>query len=458
MKKIIAGILSIFMTVGALSSCALFEEDIGGQLSVGMDNQAFLDIADDQRGFLEYGPYVFFANAGNNYVALLDYETEKVKLLYAFESVMPMNEDFSKIQEGDDVFTVVELVGLPMGSYTSGFKTLSFKSRSGKIFTVYLDGEDKVAMVLGTEAPKDSSDAGDSSEEGSESASENSGNSSEDSSSVIEGDYSTYTMTASIDYMYIENQATVLLNGCNVFFNLSDYDLQAIVAGDILKMYYEGQFVVQETYPGTVLTDYFTLVDVVVEEAFFIPLTVEKLPDGNLSYSLQNYTVSKFVSSNIISKNGSFRAPTQEDIGKTFYASCKGHQKGFTKVQVEAIYDYLPREDDLVHTCVLGESTSVAPTCREEGYDVGPCMYCGEECKVITTEKIPCEYDENDACRMCGGFRGAACWECGEPENTYRKVYDVYLCDACYNLWQQTEMQPCCYCGLYTCTGCVGEE
>lgn len=471
MKKIAATILSLLMTAGALSSCALFEEDIGGQLSVGMDNQAFLELADDQRGFLQDGPYVFFANAGNNYVALLDYKTGKVKALYSFESVMPMNEDFSKIKEGDDMFTVVELVGLPIG-FTSGMKGLSFKSRSGKIFVVYFDEEDKVVEVVGMEESEDSSSVSDgemsddssdfvddSSEEGSESASEDSsGDSSEDSSSEIEENFSTYTMTAGIDYgTYIPMQATVLLNDCTVFFDLKEYDIQTIVAGDILKMYYEGQFVVQSTYPGTVMTEYFTLEDIVVEEAFFIPMTVVQLPEGDLGYSLQNYEASKFVSSMIISKNGTYRAPTEADIGRTFYASCKGRQKGFAKVQVEAVYDYLPREDDLVHTCVIGEATSVAPTCQAEGYDIGACMYCGEECKVVTTEKIPCEYDENDNCIMCGGFRGAACWVCGAPENTYRMVYDAYLCDTCYDLWQETEMQPCCYCGLYTCNGCLEE-
>lgn len=452
MKKIAATILSLFMTVGTLSSCALFEEDISGKLSVGMDNQAFLGIADDQRGFFQYGPYVFFANAGNNYVALLDDTTGTVKLLYIFESVMPTNEDFLKIQKGDDVFTLVELVGLPVGSYTSGFKTLTFKSRSGKMFTAYLDENDKVMDVIGAEEQEDSSvDNSDISSDGSASASDGS----EDSSVIIEGDVSTYTMTATIDYMHIENQATVLLNGCNVFFNLSDYDIQTIVAGDVLKMCYVGQFIVQETYPGTVCTQYFTLVDVIVEEAFFIPLTVVKLPEGALSYSLQNYKASNFVSTRIISQDGTFRAPSEEDIGKVLYASCKGRQQGLSKVQVEAIYDYLPRAENLVHTCVPGEATSVAPTCQEEGYDVGDCLYCGKECKIVTAEKIACVYDETDHCTMCGGFRGATCWECGAAENTYRMVYDAYLCDKCYDLWQETGIQPCCYCGLYTCTGCL---
>jgi len=469
MKKIVATILSLFMTVGTLGSCAFFEEDISGQLSTGMDNQAFLEIADDQREFLQYGPYVFFANAGNNYVALLDYTTGKVKELYTFEDVLPKDDDFSKIQAGDDVFTVVELVGLPMGSYTSGFKTLTFKSRSGKMFTIYLDENDKVMDIVGAEEQESSSvDGSDMSSDGNDSASDSSEDStedssagdsesdSEDSSSIIEGDVDTYTMRATVDYgTCVKGRATVLLNNCNIFFNLNDYDLQAIVAGDVLKMYYEGQFVVQETYPGTVLTEYFTLLDVTVEEAFFVPLTVEQAADGSLSFSLQNYKASKFVSTEIISRNGTYRTPSEEDIGKILYASCKGYQQGFSSVQVEAVYDYLPREKNLVHTCVLGESTNVAPTCQEEGYDIGDCLYCGKECKVITAEKIACSYDETDHCVMCGGFRGAACWECGETENTYRMVYDVYLCDKCYDLWQETGVQPCCYCGLYTCTGCV---
>ncbi len=388
MRKITATILSLLMTVGALSSCELLEEDIGGQLSVGMDNQAFLDIADDQRGFLRDGPYVFFTNAGNNYVALLDYETGKVATLYVFDSVMPMNEDFSKIKKGDDMFTVVELVGLPTG-FTSGPKGLFFKSRSGTRFIVYFDAEDKVERVLEMKESEVSSGAGDSVD------------GTEDSSvKAPTEDVLTYTMTATMDYTHVEGQATVLLNYCNVFFDPTEYGLERIVAGDIFEIQYIGEFIMQDSYPGTVMTEYFTLVDIVVQEAFFIPVTVVQLPEGNLSFVLEGYTASKYVTSKIISQDGTFREASEADIGKKLYASCKGYQQGLSTVQVEAIYDYLPRGE---------EKGTVA------------CCYCD----------------------------GAEC--------AYYETYGAYLCEDCYDLWLETQMQPCCYCGLYTCNGCVDE-
>ena len=48
--------------------------------------------------------------------------------------------------------------------------------------------------------------------------------------------------------------ATILLNGCSLFFDPYDYDIEMpLLAGDVLTVYYTGEMLIQETYPATVV-------------------------------------------------------------------------------------------------------------------------------------------------------------------------------------------------------------
>ena len=62
----------------------------------------------------------------------------------------------------------------------------------------------------------------------------------------------------------------------------------------------------------------------------------------------------------------------------------------------------------------------------------------------------PCDYNADGLCDHCGQ----------ENEGiAYRKEYKVYLCDSCYQEYEDVIMLPCCFCGSYDCNGdCQDEE
>ena len=209
MKKILASILSMVLAVGFLGSCYLFEEDISEKISVGMNNDAFFEIAEDQREYYQMGPYCFFKNFGKDYVVLIDFEQGTVQEIHSFPSVTPTNRDFEKLEIGDDIFTVVDKVGVPEGSYTSGTISLTYKLSNNDVYTIYFNSSNDmtVSEIAYAPAPKNSEN------QSSGSIDNNTSSSGSDDSSVIVGDIKTYTMTATMDYIHIGGQATILLNG-----------------------------------------------------------------------------------------------------------------------------------------------------------------------------------------------------------------------------------------------------
>ncbi len=62
--------------------------------------------------------------------------------------------------------------------------------------------------------------------------------------------------TVGYDYgNYRKDKVTLLLSGSLPFFDFGTYGLSALVAGDELTVYYEGEFFIEETYPSQVQID-----------------------------------------------------------------------------------------------------------------------------------------------------------------------------------------------------------
>ena len=53
-------------------------------------------------------------------------------------------QDFDRIVPGMSVYEVVELIGMPIGSSTSGMRSLDFSSNDSSIYRVLWDDEMKV--------------------------------------------------------------------------------------------------------------------------------------------------------------------------------------------------------------------------------------------------------------------------------------------------------------------------
>ena len=96
----------------------------------------------------EHGEFVFIKDRrGTNVVAELKIGSNEVVDIRAYPPVSPSHEDFEKITDGMSVFDVVERVGIPFGSFTSGVDSLSFKASDGSVYMVVWDMNMKVSEV-----------------------------------------------------------------------------------------------------------------------------------------------------------------------------------------------------------------------------------------------------------------------------------------------------------------------
>ena len=86
--------------------------------------------------FFVYGYYVFFEYDDFNYVYFSRAPSKSPQILYSYEKKEVVDEDFEKIKVGMEVQEVVEIVGLPFDSYTSGVSSLAFKTTSGNIYSI----------------------------------------------------------------------------------------------------------------------------------------------------------------------------------------------------------------------------------------------------------------------------------------------------------------------------------
>lgn len=71
--------------------------------------------------------------------------------------------------------------------------------------------------------------------------------------SSCKGEVIVTEMIANYDYGNISfNKITMLFNGCEKFFDEKDYDIDMLLAGDILKISHTGSMQIALSYPGKV--------------------------------------------------------------------------------------------------------------------------------------------------------------------------------------------------------------
>lgn len=131
-KKKIISILSILF----ITSCTASEE-FPYKAGDTYDIEHPLISLEDVHSFYGYGWYNFFEYKNRNYVWLSNPEEYVISALYSYPVKKVEEEDFKKIQVGMYVHEVVELVGLPFDSKTSGIDSMEFKTTSGNIHVVY---------------------------------------------------------------------------------------------------------------------------------------------------------------------------------------------------------------------------------------------------------------------------------------------------------------------------------
>ena len=118
-----------------------------------------------------------------------------------------------------------------------------------------------------------------------------------------------------------------LLSGCSIFFDLEKYEIEFLAAGDAVYVEYTGDMMVLESYPGQVVIQKGSLINVWVQRASVDTLVcgevvgtgeeqTRTLFSETLTFDLEN--VPKYV---MTQSDGSFKKLTEVQEGETLYAS-----------------------------------------------------------------------------------------------------------------------------------------
>ncbi len=149
------------------------------------------------------------------------------------------------------------------------------------------------------------------------------------------------TFTVGYDYgLYEEGTATPLLNGCLPFFDLEEYDLAPLLAGDQITVFFTGELLIRETYPSTAVIQGGEITDV---EKFGAPITLLEYRQAGWYLPERSKYVSVELPQYVVSQDGSFK-PLTETVGATLYAMEKKTwiDEGELCFSAYALYDYYP--------------------------------------------------------------------------------------------------------------------
>ena len=151
--------------------------------------------------------------------------------------------------------------------------------------------------------------------------------------------------TADYDYgFHNEGKAELLLSSCKVFFDPDEYEMTPFVAGDTVRVTYRGEMLIQESYPGTVVTRGAKISSIEKTDAKISPATVIRGEEGINLILLSSEPLPRLGiairSEKLISEDMTFRTLTAEDEGLEVFVSYEAKDGMIT---VFAIYDYLPR-------------------------------------------------------------------------------------------------------------------
>lgn len=153
MRKNRIAILSLLILLGNItSSCSrTFPLKVG-------DDAMDIFLVKGLKDEFWFDRYVFFSYDKMNYVVRYD-ENEMneneayISYIFSCKKSLAREEDFDRIEEEMLIYQVVELVGLPYLSPTSGVITARFKSNTGKRYSVhfyYSDPDDPNSDLAAT--------------------------------------------------------------------------------------------------------------------------------------------------------------------------------------------------------------------------------------------------------------------------------------------------------------------
>lgn len=150
------------------------------------------------------------------------------------------------------------------------------------------------------------------------------------------------SLTVTYDYgFHIVDKVTALLDDSLFFFDMTDYGIQTgIIAGDIFKIYYTGEFVTQMKYPGQVDTSRMTILDVRRSRAMIVRGSLLGVP-GTHNYDFVSAVYSNALYPNFVVNDDYYFESVNAYHGKNVYASFSQDDRA-DKPTIQALYSYMP--------------------------------------------------------------------------------------------------------------------
>lgn len=162
MSSRIARFLVIGILCSSLFSCDITETRckeppvgltcaLPSEIEIGMEWLDLRVIVKDFPGFFVYYSFLFFTYDGMN-VIVEDKDVNGrlfVGNIVCYPSISAHNGVFANIEVyEDDIYSVVEKVGLPFASYTSGAETMMFRSSNGNEYCFYFQLDECYRYVV----------------------------------------------------------------------------------------------------------------------------------------------------------------------------------------------------------------------------------------------------------------------------------------------------------------------
>ncbi len=148
------------------------------------------------------------------------------------------------------------------------------------------------------------------------------------------------------DYgIHVNDKVTTLLNGNLIWFDLSNYGIENLIAGDELIIKYTGEYEVQEIYPGGVNSNKMKIQSIEVIKSDIIEFTILSTSNNSeLELVPVDVQYDKYILSNsegyVVSRDRTFKKYNQYTPGTTVYGSLP---KTANSIRVDGLYDYNPK-------------------------------------------------------------------------------------------------------------------
>ncbi len=119
------------------------------ELKAGMSLDDVKNILKDQQIFC-FTDYIFFCDREGRDVVIVMADGRTVQEIKIMDHIIPTHEAFESLKFGMTLIEVIEKVGLPFQSTTSGFLTCDFISEDGTLYTANwgFDSESKNCILI----------------------------------------------------------------------------------------------------------------------------------------------------------------------------------------------------------------------------------------------------------------------------------------------------------------------